>query len=124
MLSSKPSLERKYKLILIFCKQNSIFISQNLYLPHFYEVRKEFIVIFTKDSGHELVYIEEQHVLIVVAVKIAYIPSDLLDLPPLFHQININNPIVRIEDILVFLFEQSPFDTLFVNNAFKLFFLG
>ena len=121
MLCSESCFEGKNKLLFIFCKQNSIFISQNFNLPHFYEIGQKLVMIFPKNSGHELINIKIEHIFISISIHLANISGNFLNFSPIIHKINIDDSILRIEYILILFAEKPSFKIFLMNYTFQLF---
>lgn len=62
-------------------------------------------MVFSKDLGHELVDVERNHVLVVVAVQLANVFGQLFYFASFLNHIDVDDSMVRTEYILVVLLE-------------------
>lgn len=62
-------------------------------------------MIFAKNPGHELIDVEKNHILIVMAIELTNILGNLFYFTSLFNEINVNDTILVIKNIIILFFK-------------------
>ena len=120
VLSLHPDVYGKYELDFILGKNQSSFLGEDLYLPKLNKIGEKLVMMPTEYLRHELVDIEGYHILVVMPKELTNVFGNLPDFTSLLNHIDVDYALLGAEYILVFLFEQPPFQVFLLGYDLEL----
>ena len=115
VLSLHPDVDGKYELDFILGENEPSFLGEDLDLAILNKIGEKLVMMPAEYLRHELVDIEGYHILVVMPKELTNVFGNLPDFTSLLNHIDVDYALFGAEYILVFLFEQPPFQVFLLG---------